>query len=113
MLLYFCCFYSQYDFIHVTPPMAPVTALRTSPLVDATGFVEVDAETCQHVKYPNVFSLGDSSNLAVSKTAAAVGAQSEVVRQNLTSLVKGKELKAKVMQSYTINKLSLLVFIIY
>lgn len=76
--------------------MGPVKALRTSPISDATGFVLVDPYTCQHEKYPNIFSLGDSSNLAVSKTAAAVAAQSEVVRQNLTSLVNGKELTAKV-----------------
>ena len=76
--------------------MGPPTALRNSPIVDAAGFVEVHAETCQHVKYPNIFSLGDSSSLAVSKTAAAVGPQSEVVRQNITNLVNGKELSAKV-----------------
>lgn len=82
--------------------MAPVDALKNSKISDMAGFVEVDADTCQHVKYPNVFSLGDSSNLAVSKTAAAVGSQSEVVRQNLTSLVNGKNLTAKVTISHIV-----------
>ena len=42
-------------------------------LVDASGFVEVNAQTLQHVRYKNVFSLGDCSSIPTSKTAAAVG----------------------------------------
>ena len=53
--------------IHVVPPMTPVDALAGSPLGDATGFVEVDKETLQHTRFPNVFSLGDCSNLPTSK----------------------------------------------
>lgn len=84
-----------YEFIHVTPPMGPVEALKTSPLVDATGFVDVNKETLQHVTYPNVFSLGDCSNLPVSKTLAAVGSQSGVLRKNLMSALKGETLKGQ------------------
>jgi len=84
-----------YEFIHVCPPMGPVKELKASTLVDATGFVEVDKETLQHVNYPNVFSLGDCSNLPVSKTLAAVGSQSGVLRRNLMSVVKGEGLEAK------------------
>jgi len=84
-----------YEFIHVAPPMGPVAALKSSPIVDAAGFVDVHKETLQHVKYPNIFSLGDCSNLPVSKTLAAVGSQSGVLRKNLRSAVKGKPLESK------------------
>ena len=83
--------------------MGPVNELRTSPLVDAAGFVDVDEETCQHVKYSNIFSLGDASSLPTSKTAAAVGTQGEIVRQNLMSALNGKELTAKVLTTEKIN----------
>ena len=76
--------------------MGPVKALKTSPIVDGTGFVDVDKETLQHVNYPNIFSLGDCSNLPVSKTLAAVGSQSGVLRKNIMSYMDGKELKRKV-----------------
>lgn len=46
-----------------------------SPLANAAGFVDVDKETTRHVKYPNIFSLGDCSSLPTSKTAAAVSSQ--------------------------------------
>ena len=53
--------------------MSPHECLKSSPLVDAAGFVNVNKETTQHVTYPNVFALGDCSNIPTSKTAAAVG----------------------------------------
>jgi len=85
----------DYNFIHVTPPMGPVDMLKSSEIVDAAGFVDVKPDTLQHVKYPNIFSLGDCSSIPISKTAAAVSAQSEIVRKNLDSYVNGKELTAK------------------
>lgn len=59
--------------LHVTPPMSPPDVLKTSPVADAAGWVDVDKETLQHKKYPNVFGIGDCTNLPTSKTAAAVG----------------------------------------
>lgn len=47
--------------------------LKTSPLANEAGFVDVDKAHLQHVKYDNVFALGDCSSAPTSKTAAAVG----------------------------------------
>lgn len=88
-------FVVKYDLLHVTPPMGPIDSVRNSTLADATGFVDVDKNTLQHKKYPNVFSLGDNANLPTSKTAAAITQQAPVVVYNLVSHVKGKPLSAK------------------
>nr|XP_054498473.1 sulfide:quinone oxidoreductase, mitochondrial isoform X2 [Agelaius phoeniceus] len=61
----------QYEMLHVTPPMGPPAVLINSPVSDASGWVDVDKETLQHKKYPNVFGIGDCTNLPTSKTAAA------------------------------------------
>ena len=53
--------------------MSTPKALWNSALVDATNFVPVDAKTLQHVKYKNVYSLGDCTTAPTSKTAAACG----------------------------------------
>ena len=84
-----------YDMIHVTPPMSAPEFIANSPLADQGGWVDVDKETLQHVRYNNVFSLGDCSNLPTSKTAAAIRKQAPVVAANLKSLVEGKTLAAK------------------
>ncbi|KAL1464993.1 hypothetical protein WDU94_004591 [Cyamophila willieti] len=82
----------RYDIMHVTPPMGPVPELATSPLVDQTGYVTVDKATLQHVKYSNVFAMGDCSNLPTSKTAAAVAAQCKIVYDNLGAVMTHKAL---------------------
>lgn len=83
-----------FDFLHVTPTMSPPEFLRKSPLANGAGYAEVDQAKLQHVKYSNVWSLGDSSSLATSKTAAAITGQSPVLVANLLSALEGKELTA-------------------
>jgi len=84
----------KYDFLHVTPPMGPIEAVRTSLLADAAGFVDVDKNTLQHKKYPNVFALGDNANVPTSKTAAAITQQAPVVAYNLVAQSRDKPLIA-------------------
>ena len=59
--------------MHIVPPMSTPKELWDTPLVDETGYVTVNRETLQHVRYPNVFGIGDNTNVPTSKTAAAVG----------------------------------------
>ncbi|XP_062517427.1 sulfide:quinone oxidoreductase, mitochondrial-like [Corticium candelabrum] len=82
----------KYDFMHVTPPMGPMDFLKASPLVDGAGWVDVDKNTLQHKRYPNVFGIGDCTNVPTSKTAAAVAGQSGVLKRNLLSHMNGQPL---------------------
>jgi sulfide:quinone oxidoreductase len=78
----------KFDLLHVTPPMSPPAFVKKSPLANAAGFIDVDKYTCQHVRYPNVFALGDSSSLPTSKTYSAVSAESPVVVHNIKSMLE-------------------------
>ena len=51
----------------------PDTLFNAKEIVDAGGYVNLNKETLQHVKYPNIFGIGDCTSLPTSKTAAAVG----------------------------------------
>ena len=62
----------KYDMIHVTPPQCAPDFISASPLADEAGWVDVDQHTLQHVRYPNVFSLGDCCSAPNSKTGAAI-----------------------------------------
>lgn len=90
----------KYDMIHVTPPMSAPDFIKNSPLAASTGWVEVDKLTTQHVKYPNVFSLGDCSNLPTSKTGAAIRKQAPVTVTNILSVLNQKT-PAKQYDGYT------------
>lgn len=85
----------KYDMIHVTPPQSAPDFIKRSPLASEAGWVDVNKETTQHVRYANVFSLGDASSLPTSKTGAAIRKQSPVVVKNLLAAMQGRPLPAK------------------
>jgi sulfide:quinone oxidoreductase len=72
-----------FDLLHVTPPQCAPDFVKDSPLANAGGWVDVDQHSLQHVRYANVFSLGDCSSLPTSKTAAAIRKQSPVAAANI------------------------------
>ena len=41
----------QYDFLHATPPMAPLDFMVDQPITDELGWVDVNPLTLQHKKY--------------------------------------------------------------
>lgn len=79
----------EYSMMHVTPPMGPLDVMKGSPLSDESGWVDVNKETLQHKSFENVFSLGDCSNVPTSKTAAAVAAESGVLKKSLFNVMNG------------------------
>ncbi|TPX35910.1 hypothetical protein SmJEL517_g01847 [Synchytrium microbalum] len=87
----------KYDFLHVTPPMAPPAFIAESGLANADGWCDVNKETTKSSKYDNIYSLGDSSSMPTSKTGAAAAAQSYVTATNLLTDLKtpGQALPAK------------------
>ncbi len=80
-----------YDLLHAVPPMSAPDFIKLSPLANEAGWVEVHKETLQHVRYPNIFSIGDASSLPTSKTAAAIRAEMPVLTANLLSVMNGGE----------------------
>ncbi|ALC43048.1 CG14997 [Drosophila busckii] len=88
-------FEEKYSMLHVCPPMsAPDELAKCTKLVNEAGFVDVDKSTMQHLKYKNVFAIGDCSASPNSKTAASAAAQSPVVYRNMIAALKGKSLKS-------------------
>ncbi|RHZ78274.1 hypothetical protein Glove_166g244 [Diversispora epigaea] len=80
----------NYDLLHVVPPMGPPSFIAASKIGNAAGWVDIDQYTMQHLKYSNIFSLGDASSAPTSKTAAAISPQSGVLKKNLLDMMEGK-----------------------
>ncbi len=74
---------TSFDMIHVVPPQQAPDFIRSSPLADAAGWVDVDQATLRHKKYANIWSLGDVMNVPNAKTAAAARKQAPVVAVNI------------------------------
>lgn len=91
----------NYDLLHISPPMSAPDFLKSSPLANEAGFVDVNKDYLQHNKYENVFSLGDCSSAPTSKTAAAVAAEAGVLDQTIQSFLKGEKPKNTQYDGYT------------
>ena len=85
-----------YDVLHAVPRQSAPDWIKSSPLStrEATGYVDIDKHTMQHVRYPNVFSLGDAGSSPNSKTGAAIRKQAPVVVDNIDSFLKNQPLRA-------------------
>ncbi len=57
------------------------------------GYVEVNKNTMQHIRFPNVFALGDCTNAPCSKTGAAIRKQAPVVVQNVMAVINKEQIK--------------------
>ncbi|HEX2530545.1 MAG TPA: FAD/NAD(P)-binding oxidoreductase [Burkholderiaceae bacterium] len=79
----------RFDLLHVVPPQSAPGFIRNSPLADANGWLEVDKNSLRHVRYPNVFGLGDCTSTPNSKTAAAIKSQAPVLVKNLLQAIDG------------------------
>lgn len=85
-----------YDYLHVIPPQRAPEVIRQSGLSWANkwtdqGWVEVDMKTLRHLRYPEIFALGDVAGVPKGKTAASVKWQVPVVEDHLVAAIAGKD----------------------
>lgn len=78
-----------FDLLHVVPPQSAPDCIRHSPLANADGWLEVNLHSLRHVRYANVFGLGDCTSSPNSKTAAAIKSQAPVLAANLLAVLRG------------------------
>lgn len=84
-----------YDFVHAVPPQSAPDWVKSSPLAvpgDPKGWIDIDKNTMQHVRHPDVFALGDAGSSPNSKTGAAIRKQAPVVVQNVIDQLAGREI---------------------
>ena len=77
-----------FDMLHVCPPQTAPDFIRNSPLADAAGWVDVHPETLQHVRYDNIFGLGDATSTPNAKTMAAARKQAPIVAENVVDCLE-------------------------
>jgi sulfide:quinone oxidoreductase len=84
-----------FDLLHISPPQSAPDVLKQSPLAGAGGWVEVDKHTMQHVRYPDVWSLGDCSSLPTSRTGAVIRKEAPILVENLLAARRGEPLPGR------------------
>jgi len=84
-----------YDFLHIAPANIAPREIGESDLGSAKGWVPVNKETLQHIRYMNVFSIGDVAQVPMGKTGGSVRKQYKILVDNLIAHMNGKKLTAK------------------
>ncbi len=83
----------DFDLLVTVPLHSGAPYVERSPgLGDALGFVPTDKRTLQTTAAPNVFALGDATDLPTSKAGSVTHFEGEVLTENVVRYLGGKEL---------------------
>ena len=88
----------HYDVLNAVPPQSAPDWLKATELPapdDSGGFVEVDPQTLRHVRFANIWSLGDAAATTNSKSGGALRKQTKVLAKNLVAAREGRPLTEK------------------
>lgn len=85
----------SFDMLHVVPPQIAPDFIKQSALANPDGWVEVDQHSLQHVRYPEIFAVGDCTSTPNAKTAAAARKQVVIAAENLLAARAGLALPSR------------------
>lgn len=77
----------NYDLLVLVPPHRGTHVVLNAGLGDAQGWVPTDRETLQSKADPNIFVIGDATDLPVSKSGSAAHFEAKVVAQRIAAAV--------------------------
>jgi sulfide:quinone oxidoreductase len=66
---------------------------RSEGLGDGLGFVPTNQQTLQSLVKPNVFAIGDATNIPTSKAGSVAHFEGEVLEENIARFLEGRELE--------------------
>ena len=85
----------DFDLLVTVPLHGGAAYVERSPgLGDPLGFVPTDKATLQSLARPNVFALGDATDLPTSKAGSVTHFEGQVLTENVARFLAGEELDA-------------------
>ncbi len=82
-----------YDLLVTTPTNMGDEAVRRSGLGDDLDFIPTHKHTLQSLQFPDVFVIGDATNLPASKAGSVAHFESETLADNVMRHIRGEPLK--------------------
>jgi len=83
----------EYDVLVTTPTNMGDEVVRRSSMGDDLDFVATHKHTLQSLTYPNIFVIGDATNLPASKAGSVAHFEAETLADNVMLYIEGKPLK--------------------
>jgi sulfide:quinone oxidoreductase len=82
-----------YDLLVTTPTNMGDEAVRRSALGDDLDFIPTHRHTLQSLQFPDVFVIGDATNLPASKAGSVAHFESETLAENVLHHIRGEPLQ--------------------
>jgi len=84
-----------FDLLITIPTNMGDEAIARSGMGDELNFVPTDRETLRSRDYPNIFVIGDATNLPSSKAGSVAHFQSDILIENFLSMTEGRTPQAR------------------
>ncbi|NHZ46844.1 type III sulfide quinone reductase, selenoprotein subtype [Nitratidesulfovibrio liaohensis] len=81
----------DYDLLVTIPPNMGQQFLIDSDIADPMGFMDTDKGTLKSKKYPNMYVIGDTTNVPTSKAGSVAHYEADIIAENLMSDIDGSE----------------------
>ncbi len=86
---------APYDLLIMIPPHRGAKVVEDSGLGDRGGWLPTDKFTLRTKAHPNVFALGDCTDVPVSKSGAAAHFQAKVIAESVVADLRGEPATAR------------------
>ena len=85
----------DYDMLVSIPPNFGSQVMIDSGISDPMGYIPVDKHTLQPKDRPNVWVLGDGTNVPTSKAGAVAHFQADILEENIMAYINGEAQHAR------------------
>jgi sulfide:quinone oxidoreductase len=85
----------EYDLLVMIPPHRGAKFLEGLAIADAQGWVSTDRETLQVKDHPNIYALGDTTDLPISKAGSTAHFEAPVIAERLVAQIRGLQPDAR------------------
>ena len=84
-----------FDVLTIVPLNKGDEMIARSGMGDDLNYVPTDKNTLQSQEYENIFVIGDAANLPTSKAGSVAHFSSEILLENMLSVIEGRSMQAK------------------
>lgn len=85
-----------YDLLVLVPPHRGAKVIEDSGLGDERGWVPVDKNTLKHNRFQNIWAIGDTTNIPISKSGSVAHYEASVAAEGIAAAARGEPAPAHV-----------------
>ena len=86
----------EYDMLVLVPPHRGARLIEDSGLGDERGWVPVDKNTLKHSQFSNIWAIGDTTDIPISKSGSVAHYEASVAADSIAAAATGEDAPAHI-----------------